>query len=304
MADEKKSSKKGIIWTVLAVLLVVGVLVFNNYKDVAKFISETLTVNKYKGEIELCVDELQEENDGKTVLGADFGCAIEVASRFYNENPEEAINLCVKYHPLYKISTDEYGLQKAEYSCKYAIEKKLEGADPGEIEEGERMDEPVETVEREQMDEPEEIEEMEINESESQDMEGDFQVYDAQGYGNFTAEGTIVLINEQKPFAADDERIDVIYFVLENVPMVVEAYYKDMVRMGNSINKIVDKKLYYRIGILENGEVDSVADISADALSRIEDSLENETTISLEFVTEQQKGMGAPVNFTFASKIM
>ncbi|MBD3327778.1 hypothetical protein GF340_00575 [Candidatus Peregrinibacteria bacterium] len=297
MSDEKKTSKKrGIIWMILTVLLVVGVLVFNNYKDVEKFLSEIFTLNKYKSEIKVCVDEMKVQNDGEMVLGADFGCAIEVASRFYYEEPEEAINLCVKYHPLYKISTDEYGLQKAESSCKYAIEKNLE-----------ELDKPVETgetVDQEQMDEPEVIEEMKPDESESQDMEGDFQVYnDAQGYGNFTAEGTIVLINEQKPFAADDERIDVLYFVMENAPMVVEAYYKDMVRRGNSINKIVDEKLYYRIGIMENGEIDSVADISADALNKIEDSLENETKITLDFVTEQQKGMGAPVNFSFASEI-
>ncbi|HLD61147.1 MAG TPA: hypothetical protein VJA27_03400 [Patescibacteria group bacterium] len=148
-SEEKKSTKKrhrfwAIVGSAFLILLTAGNLYDNlndNLKPHFRSFQAEWPLRQYKKDISHCTEEAKKQLGNQKVFGLEYACAIEKAAAFYNTNPEQAIQLCMKYNPLFDIQLgreyssfepDDLAAQRDEQivrvSCKVSIEKELEKA--------------------------------------------------------------------------------------------------------------------------------------------------------------------------------
>lgn len=85
---------------VIIFLLLSGPAFLTEGKSLLNNLKKSKQLNQYKGQIETCTVRKQAETNGKQVIGLDFSCAIDVAATLYANDPETAIDLCMKYNAL------------------------------------------------------------------------------------------------------------------------------------------------------------------------------------------------------------
>ncbi len=71
--------------------------------------------------IQECVNNKKASLGNLQVIGLEFECALEAAASLYNQDPEKAIDICVKYNPAGLPSSDSF----VRNECKALIIGKL-----------------------------------------------------------------------------------------------------------------------------------------------------------------------------------
>lgn len=83
---------------VVAVLLLSGPSLVTEIKGWRESFQKSKKLNQYKDQIETCVERKTAEANGTRIIGLDLSCAIDIAATFYSQDPDLAIDLCMKYN--------------------------------------------------------------------------------------------------------------------------------------------------------------------------------------------------------------
>lgn len=99
---------------------------------------------------------------------------------------------------------------------------------------------------------------------------------------------------------------DNVMAVFIKVPQSDSNFYQTFKRisaMNNTVNPSNDNSLYFKLGILELGQISSTADISQRAQKLISDNISSGTNITIKVDIPIYEGADAPPNFSFACTI-
>jgi len=122
------------------------------------------------------------------------------------------------------------------------------------------------------------------------------QVTESAGAGRAEVQGTIV-IQEQELW---DTQAMVVYLrVASATPQAFIDSNRERVERGNTVNRIEEGALLYKLGTLENGALVSTADVSERARAAIEEG----NTVTLQLEVPLHQGSGAPPHFSYACTI-
>lgn len=109
--------------------------------------------------------------------------------------------------------------------------------------------------------------------------------------GSFTMEGRVVAETAEAPFSG--ETVEYVYLVVSEDGSTAFDYFRSYAEKNDSINKIVEGKLYFKLGVLKEGSLESSAVISADAEDKILSSLKEGGMVELTMLEEVIPAMGA-----------
>lgn len=104
-------------------ILVLGAILYQNFKPEIDSMKTEIGINKYDEQIQDCVENKKAETNSKAV-GLEYTCAIDIASDIYADNEEDALELCMAYNPL---NTDA---SAARIACELSINERIEKAEP------------------------------------------------------------------------------------------------------------------------------------------------------------------------------
>lgn len=93
-------SKKEILVIVITVL---GALASQVIPRVSLFMKEYSAVSKmerYRPQVLACADQKRAEAAGRTIVGLEYECALDIAATFYAQDQATAIRLCQVFYPL------------------------------------------------------------------------------------------------------------------------------------------------------------------------------------------------------------
>lgn len=143
----KKSSRiKNIVYWILAIILI-GLLSFDSWYPQILEMMEKMTQNRelvgYDAQVQKCLKEEQARLGGEVVIGLEYGCAIDVAATFFEEDPDLAVALCMKYSLVQ--SEDEFLERVNKGACRLSISERLKPP----REEEEKLEEDAEGVSKE-----------------------------------------------------------------------------------------------------------------------------------------------------------
>ena len=111
------------------------------------------------------------------------------------------------------------------------------------------------------------------------------------GYGQFSFEGSVVQNEEIAPFSG--ESFDVVYLVVANDGSVAFDYFQSYAEKNDSINKMVDGSLYFKLGILGNSALELGAELSEGTEEKILSALESGDSLRLTMLQAVTLGSGA-----------
>ena len=114
---------------------------------------------------------------------------------------------------------------------------------------------------------------------------------DGVGYGQFSFEGSVVQNEEIAPFSG--ESFDVVYLVVANDGSVAFDYFQSYAEKNDSINKMVDGSLYFKLGILGNSALELGAELSEGTEEKILSALESGDSLRLTMLQAVTLGSGA-----------
>ena len=80
---------------------------------------------------------------------------------------------------------------------------------------------------------------------------------DGVGYGQFSLFGSVLEQEEVEPFSGST--VNAVYLTVVADGGAVFDYFQSYAEKNENINKMVDGKLYFKLGVLENGELKSGA---------------------------------------------
>ena len=80
---------------------------------------------------------------------------------------------------------------------------------------------------------------------------------DGAGYGQFSLFGSVLEQEEVEPFSG--ATVNAVYLTVVDDGGAAFDYFQSYVVKNENINKMVDGKLYFKLGVLENGELKSGA---------------------------------------------
>ncbi|MBU2080730.1 hypothetical protein KJ669_00985 [Patescibacteria group bacterium] len=128
-----------------------------------------------------------------------------------------------------------------------------------------------------------------------------FRVTDSRGAGTAMVEGQIV----SRDTTILGERVTAVYLqVASSSPSSFSSYNSERVERGNTVNRVEENRLLYKLGILTDGTLESSAAISERARSAIEQALTNNEEITLLIQAPLYEGTEAPTDFTFACSVI
>lgn len=120
-----------------------------------------------------------------------------------------------------------------------------------------------------------------------------------QGVGIARIEGTVTV----QSATVWGERIDAVYIEVATAsPLAFESFNRERVERGNTVNRIEDGALLFKLGMMEDGHLASSAAISERARATIERVRSGEST-ALSVQVPVYLGSNAPLDFTFACAV-
>lgn len=132
-------------------------------------------------------------------------------------------------------------------------------------------------------------------------ISGPYREIDSRAAGTVTARGQIVT-REQSVFGTP---VTAVYLVVaSSSPPLFRSNNLERVGRDNTINRIEDGQLFYKLGTLRNGEFVSSANVSERARARILEANRTGGTTALTLQVPLYEGSGAPADFTFACAII
>jgi len=119
----------------------------------------------------------------------------------------------------------------------------------------------------------------------------DFHVDENGAVGQFTMEGTVVSEAALAPYSG--EPIEVVYLVVNDDGSKAFEYFEHYIEGNDSINKMVEGQLYFKLGVLQGGLVKNDATMSAEAQQKILSALESGEVVRLIMTEETRAAVGA-----------
>ena len=134
-------------------------------------------------------------------------------------------------------------------------------------------------------------------------VESENQITEEKAYGTFTLSG---FIHAEQVNAVWDDKSPPEYYTeirlkSQDTQSSAFQYHKEKSERGNSVNEFRDSTLYFKLGKLTDGQLESTASFSAETSQSIVDALGTNQAITLKLtVPERYAGMGATPDFSFA----
>lgn len=111
------------------------------------------------------------------------------------------------------------------------------------------------------------------------------------GVGSFTMKGTVVSETAAAPFSG--EAVEYVYLVVSDDDSTAFDYFRSYAEKNDSINKMVEGKLYFKLGVLKEGSLESSADVSQETEDKILSGLSGDGLVELTLLEEIIPAMGA-----------
>lgn len=120
--------------------------------------------------------------------------------------------------------------------------------------------------------------------------------------GKFNLAGKIISFDGPEPWADDST---VTFIAMEVTSGTKEAidYFIELAKAGNTINSLKLDKLRFRLGLLENENISTTANISSFTRQKILEVMNTEEEITLNMMMPLREGAGVGGDFSFACQI-
>jgi hypothetical protein len=113
--------------------------------------------------------------------------------------------------------------------------------------------------------------------------------------GSYSLNGTPVMREELAPFSGDE--IEVVFFKADDDGSAAFDLLVELADQGN-IDRIIDGSLYHRLGVLEEGTLNSTAIVIGE--TDLIAAMSSEKQINMDFIQVSQLGFGMPLNYSRA----